>query len=311
MLARKLLFAMNSMPELPNLLGASAWVHDDIVYPKGTYKVEIGSGASWKNLGVNIYEPTGVGFTQTIVMKQKFVIRAYCGGAGSPTDIGRNPYSGPYKRSAVAQEGAQANGGIFGNSGGNTVLVTVRTGSRSIIPKGGPNCLGDGAKYENNSVKFGGAGSCLHFMPVGGVFGTDYLACFHCAGSSVAAEPTSSRGPAQCAGGGGGAYGGGGGAGRAMSTSGAVSYFEGWAGGPAAGGNGGAGGGTAKTHGATAGSKGAGVGAGDGGGAVVNTSGSVPATGFGGVAFYNGSTWSTPTRIIHSGQGYIRITRID
>lgn len=296
MLANRLLFGKKDLP-LPNLTGASKW-EENTVYSPGTYKVTIRSGAC--------YHPTlgmvgGVGFTQTVTVNQKFFIRAYCGAAANSAASGTNPYSGTYKRNASLTSAIPSNGGIFGGPGG-TRLISSTSGTPQ---PGGCNCLGDG---QSQGTYHNGAGSCCHFIPVDGTFGTNYLFCFHCAGSTCIGG---GRGANWGASGGGGAYGGGGGAARSMTPT--AHYGYGYAGGAGAGGNGGSGGGTSTSAGGTAGGKGGGVGGGDGGKYLSSSSGGQIAQitpTYAGVAFYNGSTWSAPSKTTHSLTGCIIVEKV-
>lgn len=302
MLMTRMMLGGVKVPPLPNISGANEWVHDDYIYPAGRYRVEVASGCGYFQSQQN----DSVGFVQEVVMTEKFIIRAYCGSAGTSTAGGVNPYSGSYKRSAIAQTAKQANGGIFGNSGGVTLHQSGRTGSnRTIYPSGGPNCLGNGARL---GVLSSGAGTCLHFLPVGGTFGEDYLRCFHCAGSAMPATATTSSRPRNACGGGGGAYGGGGGAARSFTN---ISMkVEGYDGGDAAGGQGGKGGGTSTAVGVTQGTKGSGVGAGDAG-VAANAAGQTPGPALGGVAFFDGANWIQPTRFVRTGTGMAKVEKLD
>ena len=54
----------------------------------------------------------------------------------------------------------------------------------TFFTSGGANCLGNGnlMRWGTYGSHFAsGAGSCLHILPVGGSFGTDYLRAYHAA----------------------------------------------------------------------------------------------------------------------------------
>ena len=165
-------------------------------------------------------------------------------------------------------------GTIFGGHGGKSAGISISGGSYAV---------------PQNGSLFGGA--VCHFIPVGGTFGTDYLRCFHC---GVAASAVY---------GGSGAYGGGAG-GRGARTYNTISRqysnVTGATGKSGAGGSGGTGG-----TGTTSGS----AGAGDSGKPGNSGSGTGAGTATkGGVAWYNGSSWTSPTRVANTtGNAFVRI----
>ena len=173
---------------LINLLGAQSFVQDTI-FPKGIYRVDVVAGATFDGTGVDqpmsISLRKGVGgkvYTE-VTMEVPFIIRAYCGSKGNYGIGGTNPYSGPFKVNALYSESnVPAVNHIFGNRGGSASI----SGQTAQFPGSG-NCLGDGVGVNSNSnEKWGiGAGSCLHFLPVGGTFGTDYLFAAHCAPAAI------------------------------------------------------------------------------------------------------------------------------
>lgn len=201
-----------------NLSGAQKF-EEDTVFPAGRYRIELAPGLD----GATIYTyndhhtggwfpATGTTTWKTVVMSYdevidtNFIVRAYCGSTPTTeTGSGVNLYAGEFKVNAVnADTITQSTTGvdvnhIFGAGGGNgyihqstsSVTVTTRIG-------GGANCLGDGATiyHSNNTYRGSGAGSCLHILPVGGVFGSDYIRAYHAS-------------PCNGYGGTGGAYGGG------------------------------------------------------------------------------------------------------
>ena len=128
---------------------------------------------------------------------------------------------------------------------------------------------GGNTKYPN---ALGSA--CCHFMPIDGVFGKDYYYCFHCGASPK-----------------GGAYGGGAGGRGSRTYSSFANMYLNNTGGTGYSGKGGVGGkgGNGTIDGQPgAGTKGNPGSSGSGIGAGTATSG--------GVAFFNGSTWTTPSR---------------
>ena len=198
---------------LVNLSGSQQFV-EDTIFPKGVYQVDVVAGATFDGIGhdqpMNPSTKKGVGgkvYTE-VTMEVPFIIRAYCGSKGNYGVGGTNPYSGPFKVNALYQESdVAAVNHIFGNRGGSATI----SGQTAQFPGSG-NCLGDGVGVNsNNNEKWGiGAGSCLHFLPVGGTFGTDYLFAAHCAPAA-----TGWAGTPRCIAGGGSAYGGGAGGGAA------------------------------------------------------------------------------------------------
>ena len=173
---------------LINLLGSQSF-EDNTIFPKGVYRVDVVAGATFDGIGVDqpmsINKGKGVGgkvYTE-VTMEVPFIIRAYCGSKGNYGIGGTNPYSGPFKVNALYSESdVSAVNHIFGNRGGS-MSISGQTGQ---FPGSG-NCLGDGVGVNsNNNEKWGiGAGSCLHFIPVGGTFGTDYLFAAHCAPAAI------------------------------------------------------------------------------------------------------------------------------
>lgn len=167
-----------------------------------------------------------------------------------------------------------AAGTIFGGQGGKSAGISI-SGGGVYVPKSGS--------------LFGG--SVCHFIPLRGVFGTDYLRCFHCGatgGSGV---------------GGSGAYGGGAG-GRGARTYNSITHkysnSTGGTGAAGAGGNGGTGGTGTTSGNAGTGDAGRPGNSGSGIGAGTATKG--------GVAWYNGSTWLEPTRVANTtGNAFVRV----
>lgn len=244
-----------------SLVGATKY-DADIVWPAGRYSVDIQSGAPYVS---SAYGNPRIGLPariqQTIEVPSNFIVRAYCGSRGTSASGGINPYSGGFKVNAVTSNGAISSvSHIFGNAGSFNMMQ----GASQIAAHryGSGNCLGNGAVYNGSSL---GAGSCLHFIPVGGTFGTDYLAAFHCA------PPTFTNG--RDGGGCGSAYGGAG----SGSTYGSASVY---AGGSTPYGSGGTG--HTGSSGLVAGANGTGAGYGYGGAVGQNGAG----------AWFDGTNWN-------------------
>jgi hypothetical protein len=137
-------------------------------------------------------------------------------------------------------------------------------------PSGG-NCLGSGG-YGNNVAMGSGAGSCLHFIPVGGTFGSNYLYAVQVAPGGT---PTLSS-SGGCAGGG-SAYGGAASGSADSTASGGIASHNG---GSTPFGTGGAGVVAPPGVHTTRGNNGSGIGAGFGGN-----------LGYGGAAYFDGTAW--------------------
>ena len=191
---------------LVNLSGSQSFV-EDTVFPKGVYRVDVVAGSTFDGIGPgnpstsNLSKGVGGKVYTEVTIEVPFIIRAYCGSKGGYGVGGTNPYSGSFKVNALYQESNVASvDHIFGNRGGSASI----SGQTAQFPGGG-NCLGDGVGVNSkNNEKWGiGAGSCLHFLPVDGVFGTDYLFAAHCAPAA-----TGFTGTPKCIAGSGSAYGG-------------------------------------------------------------------------------------------------------
>lgn len=268
-----------------NLSGAQKFDEDTVFYP-GKYNVVIQAGAS--KAGPSTAESYSGKISTTISVPQSFIIRAYCGSKASDNSVaGTNPYSGQYKvNGSVSYGSVPSVNHIFGNAGS---CCRVRAGSTTYYPSSG-NCLGDGIAsqlYQGSCAT--GAGSCLHFLPIGGVFGTDYLAAFHttAAGSGIGG-PGGIEGYFFEFGGSGSAYGG---AGSGCSNDYTLPSSS-YAGGSTPYGNGGAGvsgGSYSKTN---PGKNGTGIGHGFGGG--VSAKGCYNP---GAAAYFNGTQWIESTEV--------------
>lgn len=172
----------NSGYTILNLSGAQKF-DDNTIFNGGVYSIDVVAGSSF--IGTAIDTPNtssfgkGVGgkVSVTVTIPQPFVIRAYCGSKGNYNIGGTNPYSGAFKENARYQASAPvAVNHIFGNVGGSAI------DANGVQIPGGGNCLGNGVGINDvSNEKLGiGAGSCLHFLPIGGTFGSDYLFAAHC-----------------------------------------------------------------------------------------------------------------------------------
>lgn len=262
-------------PVIVNLSGAQKFEEDTVFMP-GRYKIEVKAGGSSENTtGEDAFPGFGGLITENIVVNRTFIVRAYCGSAGKIGNIGgTNPYVGPFKVNGYSVNGVPPTvNHIFGNAG------SVGGGAEYYYPSSG-NSLGNGAIIGTYGCT-SGAGSCLHIIPVGGVFGTDYLFAFHTTGG---VEALLARG------GTGGAYGGG-----ASGTSSSVfgeSVVTTSNGGSTPYGQGGAG------VNRRVGNNGTGIGHGNN-------------NGDGAAAWFNGTSWQDSTanpRSVTIPDGYIRIT---
>lgn len=268
-----------------NLSGASKF-EQNIVFVPGRYRIELAPGKSRQFVGT---EPEK---TQTYVsnmdyienITEPFIVRAYCGSNATNKSVGTNPYVGEFKVNGVNGPSHAAPidvNHIFGAGGGNGNNYGVYLGNARV--SGGANCLGNGAVEPNEifGTSYYGAGSCLHLLPVGGVFGTDYIRAYHAAPLSGAP---------------GSAYGGAAG----------VKYFTSQGGGSSWGTRGGnspygSGGPTGDTSSLMPDpTPGTGIGA---GGKII--SGVVVGAG----AYFNGTIWiDAPGNTTNTGSSYIRVT---
>lgn len=178
---------------LLDLTGASKYEADKI-YPAGRYRIQVAPGKSWYDSGdgtglLDITNDAGyMDFEERIT--QPFVVKAYCGSDATASGYGTNPYEGQYKVNGIApgvkQNGIDVNH-IFGAGGGNVFDPSYMSDK---YYGGGGNCLGNGNTCQRTytsgkkSVWHHGAGSCLHLLPVGGVFGVNYLRAYHLAAFS-------------------------------------------------------------------------------------------------------------------------------
>lgn len=225
-------------------------------------------------------------------VSQPFIIRGYCGGSSSYSYnthikvVGTNPYTGAFKVNGQTTKTAITPvTHIFGNAGS--------CGASFNEPSSG-NCLGNGATVSDY---VSAAGSCLHIMPVNGVFGTDYYYAFHTTGAAGGRFlQTTTHGTTNGGGygGSGGAYGGGA-SGNLEPNSGGTVYSS-VAGGSTPYGNGGAG--VSGSNPAISGNNGTGIGHGYAG--IISGSAShvsVSQTPHGAAAFFNGTGWEEITTL--------------
>lgn len=169
---QKTFFRTLSVPYKENplidLSGGEAFEENTVFVP-GIYSIDVQAGAGVTYYGRNIGLPAKI--TQTIEIREPFIVRAYCGGSGTSSSAGVNPYSGAFKVNAYMNaSNVPAVSHIFGNSGSSYF-----GNANSDVTSG--NCLGNGARVQQ--IGASGAGSCLHFVPENGVFGTNYLFAFH------------------------------------------------------------------------------------------------------------------------------------
>lgn len=172
-----------------NLSGASKFEQDTIFKP-GRYRIEVAPGKSIYNGGIQYTVPGSTlvsNMTYIENINEPFFVRAYCGSDATTSAIGTNPYSGAFKvngiTSTVNQNGIDVNH-IFGAGGGNYYINLSGGYGGKWYNRGGGNCLGNGNIVTDtftNTSSYGGAGSCLHLIPVGGTFGTDYIRAYHAA----------------------------------------------------------------------------------------------------------------------------------
>ena len=249
-----------------NLSGAQSFEQNTVFIP-GVYLVDVQAGTPYVSSSYGSPVVGCGGRIQTEVsVSEPFIIRAYCGSRGTSTAGGINPYSGAFKVNSVTSNvSVPTVNHIFGNAGSFAMLAGAAQIGAHRYSSG--NCLGNGAVYNGSSI---GAGSCLHLLPVDGVFGTDYLFAFHC----VSGTFTNGRD----GGGIGSAYGGAG-SGTVYSSGGGMGSATTLAGGSTPYGSGGAA--HTTTSGLILGSNGTGAGYGYGGGVSAN----------GGGAWFNGTAW--------------------
>lgn len=197
-----------------DLSGAQKFEADTVFYP-GRYSVIVNAGSSivYGSNGTVGYLGKPVIIQKDIAVREKFLVRAYCGGASvinfstMSGSVGTNPYLGEFKVNGLSTCGVtpQSVSHIFGNAGSAGRFVNSGTPHIPSDIASGGNCLGDGVFTSRGTLTYfsaSSAGSCLHLLPLGGTFGTDYLFAFHSAG-------VAGNGQGVVIAGGGSAYGGG------------------------------------------------------------------------------------------------------
>lgn len=185
-------------PVIINLSGAQKFEEDTVFMP-GRYRIEVAPGVNSfrPNYSGSLTLTTNMEYVETFL--QPFIVRAYCGsdgvyGVGLGGHGGTNPYSGIFKVNAIDARTINRNNyphgidvnHIFGAGGGNSRYYNSTSGTGPGTSfGGGPNCLGDGNISDYSDYGTGeynmwsGAGSCLHILPVGGIFETDYIRAYH------------------------------------------------------------------------------------------------------------------------------------
>ena len=209
---------------LINLSGSSKYEQNTVFVP-GRYRIQIAPGldsysmANSGNSSITTDWYTAY-MDRTEIITEPFIVRAYCGGnASSATSGGTNPYSGAFKVNSVNAStlgGTFPNGvdvnHVFGAGGGNGRLhIRFSSIDYWLYLGGGGNCLGNGniCVYHTSSGSLcaTGAGSCLHLIPVGGTFGTNFIRAYHLPASPAKQPVNTIYGTNMC--GGGSALGGG------------------------------------------------------------------------------------------------------
>lgn len=191
-------------PVIINLSGAQKFEEETVFVP-GRYKVVVQAGGAYvKDSNSTLIWDSALParITQIISVRKPFVVRGYCGqksfvlrNSSAQTvskQSGVNAYSGAFKVNAeTVGKNIPAVSHIFGNAG--SCGRSYRDMTPYQVSSG--NCLGNGAVSEG-MFSAAGAGSCLHLLPVGGEFGSNYLYAFHVTSGAASS------------GGGGSAYGG-------------------------------------------------------------------------------------------------------
>lgn len=191
-----------------NLTGSQKF-DSNAVFKRGIYKIELAPGRDSTDVDEAIktdFLGKIVNMVYTEYITEEFFVRAYCGSnAENVSNPGQNVYSGPFKINArdgaVSRESPSSivppidSNHIFGAGGANT-RKELSPAVGNIYVGGGANCLGNGNFIINGQIPHltSGAGSCLHLIPVGGTFGTNYIRAYH-------AAPTGGAGSAMGGGG--------------------------------------------------------------------------------------------------------------
>ena len=184
-----------------NLVGAQKF-DEDTVFPRGQYSVDVQAGGYYSGPATQYQAEisrAGGRIVKNIIVNEPFIIRAYCGSRTyTPASLlGVNPYSGIFKVNGFISAGVPPYvTHVFGNAGSASVGPT---GSPSWASSG--NCLGDGVYGSTGDVRTASAaGTCLHFLPINGIFGTNYLFAFHTTGGAYAGSGSAYGGAASGAG---------------------------------------------------------------------------------------------------------------
>lgn len=180
--------------QLVSLSGAQKFDANTVFYP-GRYKVVVNAGSNslYGTGGGLLYLGKPVKIEKEIIVTEKFIIRAYCGGnsvirlANNTGTVGTNPYVGEFKVNGMTAFPTvpPTVTHIFGNAGSAGFYSSSGTPPIPSYIASSGNCLGNGVLISRGDMTYfsaSSAGSCLHFIPIYGVFGTDYLFAFHCAG---------------------------------------------------------------------------------------------------------------------------------
>lgn len=293
-----------------NLSGAQSY-EKSIIWPAGIYKVEIQAGANFATQGSSNSDYVGRPgkIVTEISISEPFYILAYSGSKATTNSDGINPYSGPYKCNAFSgYENVPPVTHIFGNCGGS--CRTVDGGGNHYHP-GGPNCLGNGAYDWSDLNNYGrlGAGSCIHFIPINGVFGQDFLFAAHCCPGTYSSLINVRGGSIGQGGGNGSAYGG---SGSGMSSNYTLSSAS-YNGGNTPYGNGGPGVPIPSVNPSVAsGNNGTGIGAGLGGGLNYKNINGTQYRGMGAACFFDGQKWNDSNTVgEYETDGFVRVQYIE
>lgn len=280
-----------------NLSGNQKFEQNTVFFP-GRYKIVVQAGAPYSSES-DVTIGLSSRIEKTIDVSQYFIVRAYCGSKGTSSSGGKNPYSGAFKVNSVTSNvSVPYVSHIFGNAGSYAAQSGISPLNGYRYSSG--NCLGNGAggagQSGNHSI---GAGSCLHLIPVNGVFGTDYLFAFHCtSGTMIGVYRLSQTISYKVGGGVGSAYGGAGSGTVLAPDSFQAAPATSYAGGSTPYGTGGAGQ-TVQIGNYQKGKNGNGIGYGYGGNQSANGSG----------AWFNGTSWvDSRTTAPKGADGYINIT---
>lgn len=204
----------NPSPRIILNLSGSDFFDKDTVFPAGRYKIEVAPGMlhtfndTWSSNTMSSNNPQFSYLEYEEEITEPFMIRAYCGSNATNNQTGGiNQYVGNFKVNSVDARllpNSHSDGisvdHIFGAQGGSAYNL-LSSPTQPFYVGGNGNCLGNGnciqfSTYDGNSeYSANGAGSCLHLLPLEGVFGTDYIRTYHA--QSFGGGPASSFGGAQ------------------------------------------------------------------------------------------------------------------